>query len=127
YLERKWGVYFAKGGTNALVSGLVKVFTDIGGEIRFNAEIEEIATADGKIKGVRTKGGALESFDLVVSNADVARTYVDLLAKEPRLDGQRKKMLSSSWSMSLFLIYFGTKKRYPHMAHHNVIFGSRYT
>jgi phytoene desaturase len=30
------------------------------------------------------------------------------------------------FSMSLFLIYFGTKRRHPHLAHHNVIFGPRY-
>ena len=29
-------------------------------------------------------------------------------------------------SMSLFLIYFGTKRRHPHLAHHNVMFGPRY-
>ena len=28
--------------------------------------------------------------------------------------------------MSLFLIYFGTRRRHPHLAHHNVIFGPRY-
>ena len=30
------------------------------------------------------------------------------------------------FSMSLFLIYFGTRKRYPELEHHNVIFGPRY-
>jgi phytoene desaturase len=29
-------------------------------------------------------------------------------------------------SMSLLLIYFGTRRRYPGLAHHNVIFGPRY-
>ena len=28
--------------------------------------------------------------------------------------------------MSLFLIYFGTRRRHPHLAHHNVVFGPRY-
>jgi phytoene desaturase len=28
--------------------------------------------------------------------------------------------------MSLFLIYFGTRRRHPHLAHHNVLFGPRY-
>jgi phytoene desaturase len=28
--------------------------------------------------------------------------------------------------MSLFLVYFGTRRQYPQLAHHNVIFGSRY-
>ena len=43
-LERKWGVYFPKGGTGALVAALVKLFEELGGEVRLNAEIAEIVT-----------------------------------------------------------------------------------
>jgi phytoene desaturase len=28
--------------------------------------------------------------------------------------------------MSLFLIYFGTNRQYPHLAHHNILFGKSY-
>jgi phytoene desaturase len=31
-LEREWGVWFARGGTGALVQGLVKLYQDLGGE-----------------------------------------------------------------------------------------------
>ena len=126
YLERKWGVFFAKGGTGALVQGLTRLFTDIGGTIRLNAEVAEIATGNGRVLGVRMKDGQLEPFDRVVSNADVARTYLDLLKKEPKLDGARKRVTKMSYSMSLFVLYFGTDRQYPNMAHHNVIFGARY-
>lgn len=126
FLERKWGVYFAKGGTGALVAGLARLFRDIGGTLHCESEIEEIVTANGRVEAVLTTDGTRAPVDAVVSNADVARTYLDLLKKEPRCEPQRKKMVSASWSMSLFLIYFGTKRKYPDMAHHNVIFGSRY-
>src|SRR5215218_756650 len=39
-----------------------------------------------------------------------------------RRDGWAKK----KYSMSLFLIYFGTRRKYPNLQHHNVIFGPRY-
>ncbi|MEK0411430.1 FAD-dependent oxidoreductase, partial [Limosilactobacillus reuteri] len=32
-LERRWGVWFPRGGTGALVDGLVRLFHDLGGRI----------------------------------------------------------------------------------------------
>ena len=125
-LERKWGVYFPTGGTAALVEALVKLFTELGGEMRLNAEIAEIETRDGKVNGVTNKSGEKEQFNLVASNADVFHTYDALLRDEPRAAPMRQRLSRSAYSMSLFLIYFGTRRRYPNLIHHNIIFGSRY-
>ena len=43
-----------------------------------------------------------------------------------RRRGRRARSSRKRFSMSLFLIYFGTRRRHPHLAHHNVIFGPRY-
>jgi phytoene desaturase len=125
-LERKWGVYFPKGGTGRLVLALVKLFQELGGEIRYNSEINRIVTRDGAVAGLQTKTGREESFDLAVSNADVVHTYDRLLQDEPRAAAMRRKLGRKKYSMSLFLIYFGTNRRYPNLQHHNVIFGPRY-
>ena len=126
YLERKWGVFFPQGGTAALVQALVKLFTDLGGELRVNAEIAEIETNGGKVKAIVGKSGQREEFDLVASNADVFHTYDVLLRKEPAAAAMRRRLARSAYSMSLFLIYFGTRRRYPNLLHHNIIFGPRY-
>ncbi|MGE5216666.1 MAG: phytoene desaturase family protein, partial [Chloroflexota bacterium] len=125
-LERKWGVFFPRGGTAALVQALVKLFTDLGGEIRLNAEIDSITTEAGRVRGVINKSGQREVFDLVASNADVFHTYDALLRGEPRAERMRKRLSRSTYSMSLFLIYFGARRRYPNLLHHNIIFGPRY-
>lgn len=125
-LERKWGVFFPKGGTAALVQALVRLFIDLGGEVRLNAEIDSIATAAGRVQAVVGKSGQREEFDLVVSNADVFHTYDALLRGERRAERMRKRLSRSTYSMSLFLIYFGTRRRYPNLLHHNIIFGPRY-
>ena len=125
-LERKWGVFFPKGGTAALVQALVRLFTDLGGEVRLNAEIDSIATEAGRVQAVISKSGQREEFDLVVSNADVFHTYDALLRGERRAERMRKRLSRSTYSMSLFLIYFGTRRRYPNLLHHNIIFGPRY-
>jgi len=125
-LEREWGVWFARGGTGALVRGLVQLFEDIGGTIRLNSEVVKIDTADGHITGLATADGYSADFDAVASNADVLHTYGKLLGHTERGHKQKKKLEKRSWSMSLFVIYFGLKRVHPDLKHHMVIFGPRY-
>lgn len=125
YLERNGGVYFPRGGTGALVQGLLKLFKDLGGEVQLNAPIDRIVTENGKVTGIEGPGWS-RKFDLVVSNADVVHTYKHLLRDEAALKSATKRVTNKRHSMSLFLIYFGTRKQYPQMAHHNVLFGPRY-
>ena len=126
YLERNWGVHFPRGGTGALVAGLVRLFEDIGGKLHLNTGVERIVTDEGHVKGLRLASGESRDFDVVVSNADVVHTYRALLTDEPLAKTPAKRLARSRHSMSLFLIYFGTNKRWPNLAHHNVIFGPRY-
>ena len=126
FLERNWGVYFPKGGTGALVQSLVKLFQDLGGSFRTQTDVQEIVTANGRATGIKTKQGEFIGSDLIVSNADVFHTYHELLKRESRLDKARRKLERSRFSMSLFVIYFGTKKQFPQFEHHNVVFGPRY-
>ena len=126
FLERNWGVFFPKGGTGALVQALVKYFEELGGQISYNNEIADILTKNGAVVGIKTHSGEVWNCDAVVSNGDVVHTYKDLLKSEPKAKKKAQEMMNKSFSMSLFLIYFGTKKKYPHMAHHNVLFGPRY-
>jgi phytoene desaturase len=125
-LERKWGVFFPKGGTAALVQALLRLFKELGGEIRLNSEIAEILTNDDQATGVVDAQGYKETFDLVASNADVFHTYDKLLERHPRAESMRKRLARMNYSMSLFLIYFGTRRKYPNLLHHNIIFGPRY-
>jgi phytoene desaturase len=125
-LERKWGVYFPKGGTGALVRALVTLYGELGGKIFFASEVEEITTGADGVTGIKTVHGRSEGFDIVVSNADVVHTYDALLKRDRRAAPERTRLKRMSQSMSLFLIYFGTRKKFPNLLHHNVIFGPRY-
>ncbi len=126
FLERKWGVYFPKGGTGALVNALVKLFEELGGKIHFNAEVDMIEESGSHVKSVLLKNGERILTDIVVSNADVMHTYDKLLSQSDEAAEERNRLKKMKYSMSLFLIYFGTKKQYPDIAHHTVLFGPRY-
>jgi phytoene desaturase len=128
YLERKWGVFFPKGGTGALVRALVKLFSDLGGELRLSTPVERI---DVRSEGARTvhrvaTTGVTETFDVVVSNADIHHTYDRLYAGHPVANRRARRLERCDWSMSLFVLYFGTKRAYRDVAHHTVVFGPRY-
>jgi len=128
YLEREWGVYFAKGGTGAIVEAMIKLFRELGGKVNFNSEVKEIMVDGKKVTGIRLADGSIHRADAIVSNADPAFTYTRMIQPRYRrfnTDGRYKRM---RYSMSLFVIYFGTRKRYTdsRLAHHNIILGPRY-
>ena len=128
YLEREWGVHYAMGGTGSIVKGLVKLIEDLGGKIHLNAEIDEIIVKNGKVDGMQLQNGTREKADAVVSNADVAWTYRYLIDESHRKKYSNRKIDRTKYSMSLFVIYFGTDKRYTdtNLMHHNIILGERY-
>ncbi|MDX2184894.1 MAG: phytoene desaturase [Gemmatimonadaceae bacterium] len=127
-LEQEWGVWFARGGTGALVRGLVRCFEDLGGELRLNAEVSSIAlSADQKrTTGVRLANGETLAADAVVCNGDLAQAYRTLLPESARPAMSNRKIARYRHSMSLFVIYFGTNKQYPERAHHEILLGPRY-
>jgi len=126
-LEQEFGVWFAMGGTGALVKALCKLFNEIGGEIKLNAEVSEISVNHkGEADGVYLKSGEFIKADAVISNADVAWTYLNLIKPQFRRKYTDKKIKSMSYSMSLFVYYFGTNRKYEHIAHHEILMGPRY-
>jgi phytoene desaturase len=125
-LERRWGVFFARGGTGALVDAYVRLFRELGGELRLDCPVERIRTANGRVTGIECGDGWSSDFDAVASNADVVHTYDRLLRQEPLAQRTARGLQRKRFSMSLFVIYFGTRRRHPQLAHHSVLFGPRY-
>lgn len=125
-LERKGGVWFAKGGTGALIQGMVKLFTELGGAIKLNADVESFVLRDHRISGVALKNGDSHAFDQVASNADVVHTYENLLRGTARGEAEARSLAKKRFSMSLFVVYFGLRTKHPELKHHMVLFGPRY-
>ncbi|MDQ4123327.1 MAG: phytoene desaturase [Acidobacteriota bacterium] len=127
-LEQEFGVWFAKGGTGALVQALTDLFLEIGGEIYLAAEVDQIFVDDKtrRTTGIYLKSGDFLPADSVVSNADVAFTYLNLIQPKYRRKNSDRRLKNLRYSMSLFVIYFGTDRKYENMAHHEILMGARY-
>jgi phytoene desaturase len=127
-LEKTWGVWFAMGGTGALVDAFVRLLRDIGGELRLSTQVREITVDErtGKANGVRLASGEVLAADAVVSNSDVAFTYKHLVAPKWRKKNTDARIDGLDYSMSLMVIYFGTNKQYEDIAHHEILMGPRY-
>lgn len=123
-LEREGGVWFAKGGTNRLISGMVRHFERLGGSIRLGDPVAEIATAGAKATRLRTRRGFSRRFDAIASNADVVRTY-DMLS-HGSAERAGKRLRAKRFSPSLFVLHFSTDRAWPDVPHHSILFGARY-
>jgi phytoene desaturase len=125
-LERKWGVFFPRGGTGALVQGMAKLFTDLGGELRTGCAVEQIVTRGERVTEVALADGSSIPVTAVASNADIVHTYEHLLRDSRRGPSAARSLRRKRFSMSLFVVYFGLRRQHPDLAHHTVLFGPRY-
>ena len=124
-LEKDGGVWFARGGTNALVRGMVALFERLGGTLLLNEPVARIEHTGARVTGVTTRSGKTLNADMVASNGDVVHTYGLLdqssVAKR-RLAGLKRKRFSPS----LFVVHFGLRGSFPDVAHHSILFSDRY-
>ena len=125
-LEKDGGVWFAKGGTGALVRAMVTHFERLGGAVRLADPVVEIETLGDRATGLRTASGWRGEFDAVATNADIMHSYRDLLGGTVRGKRAAAKLARKTFSPSLFLVHFGLRGRFPGIAHHMILFGPRY-
>jgi phytoene desaturase len=125
-LEREWGVWFPRGGTGALIQGMVRLFEDMGGKLELNAEVADIEVSDDRVRAVTVNDGRRFEVDALASNADVVHTYERLLRGHPRGPRNAHALKGKRFSMSLFVIYFGLNRMPENLQHHTVCFGPRY-
>ena len=125
-LEKDGGVWWARGGTNRLVAGMVRHFERLGGTVRLHDPVLHIHTLGDRAHEVETNSGWRERFDAVASNADIMHTYRDMLADAPRGPQMAKSLSRKRYSPSLFVVHFGLEGTWPGIPHHMILFGPRY-
>ena len=125
-LERDGGVWFAKGGTNKLIAGMVTHFERLGGRLRLGDPVVSIETLGDRATGVTCASGWHEEADAVAVNGDIVHAYRDLLKTSRSAQRTLKRLERKKYSPSLFVVHFGIKGTWPGIPHHSILFGPRY-
>jgi phytoene desaturase len=123
YLERRWGVFFCMGGTGKLVEELGKLMDRHGIKTQFGADVDEIILDGKRATGVRMNSGATLNADIVVFGGDPETCYKHLLPAKKTFS---MPTIKKQYSMGLYVLYFGTRKLYPDVAHHSIWMGPRF-
>lgn len=126
YLERAYGVFFAMGGTGAIVNELKNLMERHDIEIHLNTTVKNIVIEDGKATGIVLEDGSKIRSDVIVSNADPAYLYQNMIDCENVAISSKIKLKVAHYSMGLFVIYFGTRRQYPDVVHHTIWLGKTY-
>jgi phytoene desaturase len=126
FLERAHGVHFAMGGTGAVTRALGDLMQRQGIALRLSTTVERIRIEQGVARGVEFADGTVLEADIVVSDADAAHLYRDLVPRAEQALATRVKLSQAHYSMGLFVMYFGTTRTYPDVAHHTIWMGERY-
>ncbi len=125
-LEKDGGVWWARGGTNRLIAGMIRHFERLGGTMRVGDGVKQVHTLGNRATEVETESGWKQRFDAVASNADIMHSYRDLLSGSPRGPKAAKALSRKSFSPSLFVVHFGLEGAWPGIPHHMILFGPRY-
>jgi phytoene desaturase len=106
----EWGVWFAMGGTGALVQALVRSSSPISAApCAYDSEVAEITVVrhERATTGVRLASGERCAADAVGPTA-TSRRPTALVPGVGAPPHDRQRMEKHDYSMSLFVIYFGT-------------------
>jgi phytoene desaturase len=114
------------GGTAALVDGYHRLMEELKIKITLNTTVEKILVQDNKACGVQLENGQQIDADLIVANVDPKYLYGHMLDTSEQTWAARKKTQHHALSMGLFVLFFGTDKVYPEIAHHTIWLGQRY-
>ena len=127
FLEKKWGIHYAMGGTGSVVNALEKLMHEEDIKIIKGAEVTEIVSNNNEVKGVKINNLKILSCDYIICNSDPPNVYKNLIKSKTKYNFLFKQKINRmDYSMGLFVYYFGSKKKYKEVAHHTIFFGDAY-
>lgn len=120
-IELLYGVWFIEGGMFAYARALERLFLELGGQIHYGQDVQEILIEQGQAKGIAL-ADAYAAADIVISNADFPYTMQKLI-QDQKAKGKYSpaKIESMDYSCSCLVFYWGVKGTYPELKTHNFV------
>ncbi|MCF7799048.1 phytoene desaturase [Candidatus Woesearchaeota archaeon] len=116
HVDFNLGVWYPKGGMNALAVALYDLAQELGVTFAFNTSAQHILVEEGKAKGVKTPKKIYKA-DIVVCNADYHHVEQQLL--KPKYQSYTDKYWKSrTVAPSGFVMYLGLNKKIKGLEHH---------
>jgi phytoene dehydrogenase-like protein len=101
------GAYYPRGGGQVLPAHLVDVVRSNGGEVRTRVRVERILVENGRACGVRLDTGEELLAPVVISNADLKRTMLDMVGEEHISPATSARIRDYRMALPLFVVYLG--------------------
>ncbi len=118
HIDFNQGVYYPKGGLNAVAQSMYKIGKKLGVEYKLNEPVQKIIGERGKAKKVVTIVDSYNA-DIVISNADYWHTETQLLEKKYQTYNE-KYWKKRTIAPSAFIMYIGLNKKIKGLEHHNL-------
>ncbi len=124
FVEQSFGAWHVPGGLHRLARALEDRVRLRKVDLRTGADVREVLHDGSRVTGVRLADGERVPADVVVSDADAAHLYGDLLAgREARL--ARRRLAKTTPSFSGFVLLLALRGR-SRVGHHTVLFPQDY-
>jgi phytoene desaturase len=123
YTELAGGIWYPRGGLHAVPLALARLADELGVRVHYGAPVAKVAIAHGRARGLELADGRFVAAEAVLCNADLPWAYRNLI--DPR-HATLRRADRLRYTSSAFMMYLGTRKRYPALLHHNVLFGGDY-
>lgn len=125
HAEQAAGSWYVRGGLHRLALAVADRAVERGAVLRTGCAVRRVVVAGGRAAGVELDDGEVVPADVVVSNADAAALYADLVPPELSA-APRRALARATPSLSGFVLLLGLRGRTPGLAHHTVLFPADY-
>lgn len=115
------GIYYSKGGMIGIPKGFQKCGERSGMKVQLNTLVKKILVEGKRVKGVVLDDGTEITTDLVVSNINSKKMYMDMVGEEHLPWLARKGLKSYVYSMATPMLYLCLDYEPPLQDHHTLM------
>ena len=126
FIEQTFGAWHIGGGLGTLADALFQRCLDQGVDVRFNEPVTHVTNDGSRVSGIQLANGQTLAADIVVSDADAATLYEQLLGAPAAASAPMRRLRKSVPSLSGFVLMLALRGRTPDLPHHTVLFPEHY-